>query len=353
MIEDNWGLVGNEWAVNMLRSHIQQDGIRHAYLFSGPPGIGKRTLALRFTQAINCTQPPSPGEACRTCQTCKQIEKMQYPDLAVVQAETETRTLKVEQVRNIQHSLSLKPYQGKYRVALFLRFQETNKEAANALLKTLEEAPTHAILILTTDNIEQLYPTIVSRCETLRLHPLPVEDIQTYLQSSNIDPDYTKLLAHLTGGRVGFALRLKEDKDFITERTRWLEEMQTLLSSNRIQRFAYAEKLTRKKKKKEEAIEFLETWGTYWPNEIHLVLEFWGSFWRDVMLTCSGADSPLTNIDRMDQIKALAGRVSLAQARHLVIDNEKAKERLDKNVNARLVMEVNLLDWPYEKSARK
>lgn len=353
MTGDNWGLLGNEWAVNMLRSQIQQEGIRHAYIFSGPPGIGKRTLALRFTQALNCLHPPSPGEACRTCKSCEQIEKMQYPDLAVVQAETETRTLKVEQVRNIQHSLSLKPYQGKYRVALFLRFQETNKEAANALLKTLEEAPAHAILILTTDNIEQLYPTIASRCETLRLHPLPVKDLQTFLQISNTAAKDAKLLAHLAGGRVGFAQRIQEDKDFIKERTRWLDDMQILLSSNRIQRFAYAEKLTGKKKKKEDVIEFLETWGTFWPNEIHIILEIWGSFWRDVLLTCSGSNTPLTNIDRVDQIKTLAARISLAQARRLVIDNEKAKEKLDKNVNARLVMEVNLLDWPLEKSTRK
>ena len=84
----------------------------------------------------------------------------------------------MEQIRSVRQSLSLKPYQGKYRVALFLRFQEANPNAANALLKTLEEAPAHVILLLTADTAEQLLPTIVSRCEILRLRPLPVEVVE-------------------------------------------------------------------------------------------------------------------------------------------------------------------------------
>ncbi len=138
---------------------------------------------------------------------------MQYTDLAVVQAEKEGGTLKVEQVRSLRQTLSLKPYQGKYRVSLLLRFQEANANSANALLKTLEEAPDHDVLILTADSAEQLLPTIVSRCETLRLRPLPVEAVEASLKARGTDEETSRLLAHISGGRPGYALRLMEDKD--------------------------------------------------------------------------------------------------------------------------------------------
>src|SRR5512140_1631431 len=208
LITDNWGILGHEWAVEMLKEHIRRDSVRHAYLFCGPSGVGRRTLALRFAQALNCPNQKEPGQPCGKCKTCQQVERMQYADLAVIQAEKEGGTLKVEQVRAIRQSLSLKPYQGKYRLALFLRFEEANATSANALLKTLEDAPAHVVLILTAESPEQLLPTIVSRCEVMRLRPLPLEAVRTTLQDHGAEKELADVLAHVSGGRPGYALRL-------------------------------------------------------------------------------------------------------------------------------------------------
>jgi DNA polymerase-3 subunit delta' len=332
---DNWNLLGHEWAVQMLKQHLTHDAVRHAYLFCGPPGLGRRTLALRLTQALNCPQPVAPSEPCGKCRTCKQIERMQYADLAVIQAEKEGGTLRVEQIRSVRQSLVLKPYQGKYRVALFLRFQEANASAANALLKTLEEAPAHVILVLTTETPEQLLPTIVSRCEVLRLRPLPVEMVETSLREGGADETTARLLAHMSGGRLGYALRLMQDKAILAFRAKRLEDLQSLLRSTRRGRFAYAEKIIERTKKDAEVEErFRDT------------LLIWLSFWRDVMLRVSGADAPLANVDLLTEIEALAGKLSLAEARRLVEAAEKTIDMLESNINARLLAEVLLLDWP-------
>jgi DNA polymerase-3 subunit delta' len=329
---DNWNLLGHEWAVEMLAQHIRRDAVRHAYLFSGPPGVGRRTLALRFAQALDCPQPIAPGKPCGQCKTCQQIERMQYADLAVIQAEKEGGTLKVEQVRAIRQSLVLKPYQGSYRVALFLRFQEANQNAANALLKTLEEAPSHAVLILTADAPEQLLPTITSRCEILRLRPLPVETVEAYLKEHGADEDSARLLAHVSGGRPGYALQMMEDPQALAFRQTRLDDLRSLLKSSRRERFAYAEKLTSRRNEAKER--FRET------------LLVWLAYWRDVLLRASGAATPLTNIDHAAEVESLAGKLSLAGAHKLVEDAEGAIEKLERNVNARLLAEVLLLDWP-------
>jgi DNA polymerase-3 subunit delta' len=331
---DNWNMLGHEWAVDMLHQHAARGETRHAYLFCGPPGLGRRTLALRLAQALNCTKTIAAGIPCGTCRDCKQIEAMQHPDLNVIQAldgdglPKEGGTLKVDQVREVQRALSLKPYQSKFRVALFLRFQEANDNAANALLKTLEEAPAHAILLLTADTPEQLLPTIVSRCEILRLRPLPVGAIEADLIERGMDEERARLLAHISGGRPGYARRLMNDATVLEKREERLNDLQTLLPASRVEKFSYADKLSRDKDTMRQAI-FI-----------------WLSYWRDVMLRVAQAETPLVNIDRNMEIEFLAGRLNLSTARRVVNDLESALEKMDRNVNTRLLAEVLLLDLP-------
>src|SRR5215212_1095644 len=328
MMTGNWNLVGHEWAVDMLKKHVIHGTARHAYLFAGPPGLGRRTLAVRFAQALNCPTPIGPGIPCGECRDCKQIESMHHADLTVVQADAEGGTLKVDQIREARRSLTLKPYQANYRVALFLRFQEANDNAANALLKTLEEAPSYAVLILTADSAEQLLPTIVSRCEVLRLRPLKIENIQNALEKRGIETSQARIIAHISGGRFGYALRLIENETLLEMREERLNDLQGLISASRVEKFAYADKLARDKESMRQAI------------------LIWLSYWRDVLLRSAQAETPLVNVDRNVEIEELAGRLDLSAARRAVSNFEDVLEKMERNVNSRLLAEVLLLDLP-------
>lgn len=327
-MKNTWNILGHEWAVDMLQQHTARGEFRHAYLFCGPPGLGRRTLALRFAQALNCPTPLAPGVPCGTCRDCKQIEGMRHPDVNIIQADSEGGTLKVDQVREVQRALSLKPYQVNYRIALFLRFQEANDNAANALLKTLEEAPAHAVLILTADTPEQLLPTIISRCEILRLRPLPVSTVEADLLARGVETERARLLAHISGGRPGYARTLVDDVTLLEKREERLDDLQSLLPAARVEKFSYADKLSKDKDAMRQAI------------------LIWLSYWRDVLLRVAGASTPLVNIDRNMEIEFLASRLDLPTVRRVVGSLETAFEKMERNVNSRLLAEVLLMDWP-------
>ena len=330
----SWDLSGHTWAAEMLRQHIAQDGLRHAYLFSGPGGVGRRTLALRFAQSINCPQPVQPGQPCGACRVCRQIEAMQQPDLMVVQSEAPGTALKVDQVRELQRGLALAPYESAYRVALLLRFEEATQGAQNALLKTLEEPNPRVVLLLTADEAENLLPTVASRCELLRLRPMPLDELaQALAARTNLPADQARLIAHISGGRPGYALRLAKDDELLAARVSWLADLFTLLKSRQHERLAFSE-MRAKGRERAEARGNLQDGLTHWI-----------SLWRDVLLTASGSDAPLTNPDYQEQIAALANAVGENKAARLTMHLEHAFARLA-NANLQLMLDNLLLEWP-------
>lgn len=336
---DNWKLLGNTWAVNMLRRHIATGETRHAYLFAGPPGVGRRTLALRFAQALDCINPPAPGGFCGECRDCREIAARRHPDLSVIEPtilNPDNRReliparygeIRISQIRDLQRIINLKPFQARYRPVICERFNQANIEASNAFLKTLEEPPAHVILLLTTDNPESLLPTIVSRCEVLRLHPLPIQEIKRELERRGLDSNQADLIAHVSGGRPGYALQLAEDQSLLDFRRQKLDDLQRLLSASRVDKFTYAEKLAKDK------------------DALRQTLLVWESFWRDALIRASKADSPISNVDRAEELDSLAARLGRTGARRRVTEAGRALHRVERNVNARLLLEVLLLDW--------
>ncbi len=330
-----WDILGHEWAVTLLQQHIQQEKLQHAYLFTGSPGIGRRTLTLKFAQAINCTQPPQPGQPCGICRDCKQLAAMQHPDLSLVRSAEDSTNIKVDQIRDLQHTLSLAPYQAKYRIAMLLNFEDANPNAQNALLKTLEEAPPRVILFLTALSAENLLPTIASRCEILRLRPLPLQILETKLiERWQVEQHKARLLAHLSSGRLGEAVHYLQREELWEQRQMHLDEMGMLLRANIRDRFSYVEASAKPGK------------PTQGKSDLRFQFETWLSAWRDMLHIQAGSQAPLINLDWQTKLKELSQEMDIFQVNDQAAALENALQQLETNQNPRLLTEVLLLNWP-------
>lgn len=327
----DWNIVGHEWAIALLEKQLLQKQVRHAYLFVGPKGIGRRTLALRLAQAINCPEKGEYAAPCGSCRTCRQIESMAHVDLTVVQPEGDGSSIKVEQIRDLQHVLSRSPYENAYRVGLLLNFESATLTAQNSLLKTLEEAPSKAVLLLTADSTENLLPTIVSRCEIIRLRSMSPEALSVILQQRfSIQPQEAGVISHISGGRVGEALRYASDEEFREARIRWMDDLVQLLKQGQGDRLDYAEKRLRYAGR----------------NGFESALKVWLSFWRDVTVHAAGNEFPLINIDYQDFIHRCCVEFGMQTAREQLSHFQDALQMAEDNVNQWMSGEILLLDMP-------
>lgn len=325
----SWDLLGHDWAETLLQRHIAKGDARHAYLFTGVPGVGRRSLALEFASALNCTQPPNPGEYCGTCRMCRLTTRMQLPDLSIVTPESEGGIIKVNQVRELQHSLALTPYEATYRIALLLNFQLANANAQNALLKTLEEAPPKVILLLTADSADSLLPTISSRCEILRLRPVAAEVLEEALVSRwKLSPEDARLYAHLSSGRAGLALQMAADPAMLEKRRAWVDELLRILPLNRRERFAASENLARSR------------------DQLRLMLQVWLSFARDIFLTANGMGEKVVNLDYTGDSGRIAAVLPQNCTLEMVNTLIRGLENLEANANLRLLLDDLLLEIP-------
>lgn len=331
ILTNPWQLYGHDWAVDMLREHLRADNARHAYMFTGPGGIGKRTLALRFIQAMNCPNGPEPGQPCLqpTCRTCRQINDMQHADLRVIRVPDGKSEIPIDQVREMQAFMMLAPYEAPYKVGLLLNFQAATVQAQNALLKTLEEAPPRARILITADSAESLLETIVSRCEPLRLRPLPAGQVGRILTSEGTtDPAKAELIDHLAAGRIGYARSLAADENLLERRAEWINDLLECLRASLRRRFKIVEESLPKKgdlsRQRQTASEMLLVWQ---------------SVFRDMLISKAGAATPLMNIDFADPIAASAAGCSIAQIETWMSACDTALERIERYCNIRLVLE--------------
>ncbi len=318
-------VIGHEWAVELLQRQQAAGRVPQALLLAGPASVGKTTLACFFAQSLNCGETTS--QPCGTCLSCRKINSGNHPDVRIFDREDEA--IKIEIIRELQRELSLSPVEGRFRVVVLSHFERATRSAANALLKTLEEPAPQVVIVLTVTDPGALLPTIVSRCQVVTLRALPAEDIFVSLQTRwQIPEPHARLLAQLASGRPGWAIRAVEDPDMLERREQQVRQLLALLSMNRVDRLAYALALSRD------------------PLELQEVMHLWLTVWRDIMLLRSGSQATITNLDRQVVLQEIVNHVSLAQAAEAVARLRQALLDLERNVNARLSLEVTFLKLP-------
>jgi DNA polymerase III subunit delta' len=329
----SWNLVGHDWATKILTQHIQNGGVKHAYLFCGLDGIGRRSLALRFAQALTCPNARENGEPCLDCSSCKRVARMQHPDLFVISVPENRKEISIDQVRALQHDLSLAPYEAPCRIGLLLDFQNASDEAQNSMLKTLEEPTSRVVLLVTASRPEDLLPTISSRCEVILLRPASLETISLALENeTGISKIDAEKFARLSGGCYGQALAMQQNPEKVTKINTLIDGMLRAMTLPLRDRFAYAEELAPRKTSTRENLQG--------------VFRVWISFWRDALIIATQANTPIIHNDYETVLRSLANEIPLSGIHAQLTRLEDGFDQLDKNANTRLLTEVMIMGLP-------
>jgi DNA polymerase-3 subunit delta' len=344
-----WQVIGQDRILSLLDYSLKTNTIAHAYLLVGPRHVGKRTLAFNLAQALNCDGPELP---CGQCRSCQRILEGKHADVisismdskiesAVTSNSLEHKTeIGIKDMLELQRMANLPPYEGKYKVFIIDDAEYLSTEAANSLLKILEEPPQRIAWLLLASEEERLLPTIISRCQRLELKPVPSERVQEILISSyDVDANKAKLLTQLCHGRLGWALSALANDDILQQRSQRIVKLSSLLPAGLEQRFAYAQELASQLSQNRRA-------GAE-------IIEIWLDWWRDLMLIKGGCREAVINVDYERTLEEQARELSLSEIEGFLANLCLLQEEISKNVNPRLALEWLMLNLPGKKLSIK
>jgi DNA polymerase-3 subunit delta' len=317
-------ILGQEKAIAVLRSALRHQRIPQAYLFSGYEGVGKKFTALMLAKALNCRERED--DACDQCPSCHKIDEGNHPDVRVI--EPDGQFIKIDQIRALQRDIGYKPYEGKRKVSIIDHAETLRPEAANALLKTLEEPTADSLIILVTANVYALLPTVISRCQFVRFISLGVQELTNLLVvEKHIQTDQARLIASLSEGCLGRAFSM-DTADVLAKRN-VIEQLFSTLSAGlqdvRVV-FRQAELLM----EQEESIHELLDIMLVWYRDLHI-------------LQAQGEQSLVANSDAIDRLAHSAGQLSASQIRRLFDIVYQTKLDILRNANLQLALEVMLM----------
>lgn len=335
--------IGQRRMLERLGERAVGGDVAHAYLLSGPRSVGKRTAALRLAQTLACTTEPLVAGGCGACLACRKVEHGTHPDVTTITRRADKKDISIEQVRALQEgswgdgdqvpALALRPVEARARVAIIDDAAELNEFGQDALLKTLEEPPAHAVILLVTIAPDQLHQTIRSRAQPLAFRYVPTSEIASAL-ATRFGRDASRHAA-AAGGRPGMAIGLATDEAVRAGRRALDAELYKLIGSRLTERFAWAADLSDDPDPRRRA------------DSIARRLTHWSELLRDATVAARGvADRPLRP-ELSRQTTALAGKVGARELLEATMLLERLRTDLDWNANARAMLELIALRLPF------
>jgi len=324
-----WQVIAQDKVISLLDYSIKTNAIAHAYLIVGPRHVGKGTLAFNLAQALNCDGPELP---CGQCRSCQRILEGKHADITPIGLDSKTE-IGIDDIRALQRIANLPPYEGKCKVFIIDDAEYLSTEAANSLLKILEEPPQSVVWLLLVAEEEHLLPTVISRCQRLELKPVPSEHVREALVNSyNVEDNRAKLLAQLCRGRFGWALSALANDDILEQRSQRIDSLVSLLTASLDQRFTYAQELTGQFSQNRRA-------GAE-------IIEIWLDWWRDLMLIKGDCQEAIINVDYKTVLEEQARGLNLGEIKEFLNSLCLLQDAISKNVNPRLASEWLMLHLP-------
>ena len=296
--------------IKFLKAAIKNEKLSHAYIFAGPRGCGRSLLARNFAKAVNCEREKN--VPCDSCASCKKIDKDSHPDVRWIRKDEKGKQIKISEMRELQSQIILKPYEGRYKVCIIVDAELMTTEAANSFLKTLEEPPCASLLILITEKPKDLLPTIVSRCQTVRLKPLGRDKLASILVSDyGMRKEKAEFLSGFCEGRLEKAINYGDD--ILKRKNAILEEF--------------------------SGDECVENYSAKNRGELSEKLNMLASWYRDLLIFKSmGNESLLINRDRIGGVKKNAVNYKTDELIRMLEGVLNAKEKIESNVNPKLAL---------------